>query len=128
MNIAIKHVQISRDDKITLGAKEYLYGQRKGNGYVFISVDNKSEEVFVSDTVLNEHLLQGDLAIVKGFFQKLNHTGPSIDAPSIAQLPDGLRYETLRRQAHVLHFLQGEEGKKWSRSKEGLETAIAASK
>lgn len=128
MNITIKHVQLSRDDKITLGAKEYLYGQRKGDGYVLISLDDKSEEVFVSDAILNEHLLQGDLAIVKGFFQKLNDTGPCIDAPSIAELPDDLRYETLGRLAYVLHFLQGEKQKKWSRSKEGLETAIAAAK
>ena len=127
MNISIKHVQISRDDKITLGAKEYLYGQRKGDGYIFISLDDKSEEIFVSDAVLNERLLQGDLAIVKGLLRNENYLGNYVDAPSVAELPDALRYETLIRHARVRHFLDGEKEHAWGRGKVGLQKAISAS-
>jgi len=126
MNASIQVVPIGPSDKITIGLKEYIYGKRKDDGYILISADDHSENIFVSDIVLNNHLIQGDLTIVKGFCQQLNYTKSNIDAPSIAELPDHLRYATLGRLGRVLHFLQGEKEDKFTRSKDGLQAAIAA--
>ncbi|MCZ8320984.1 MAG: hypothetical protein O9296_05285 [Novosphingobium sp.] len=103
MNASIQVVPVGPSDKITIGLNEYIYGERKESGYVFVSVNDKSEEVFVSNTALNNYMLQGDLEIVKGVYRDLKYTGLMIDAPSIAKLPHHLRFETLERHSIRLH-------------------------
>lgn len=117
---------INPDDKVRIAARDYMNAKRYPDGYRFISADDKAEEIFISDAVIDENMRQGTFEVVRGYFQGLKHSRILVDAPSVAELPDDLRYETLGRATIVGFFLEGEKAGKWSRSCAGITDCLEA--